>query len=224
MVSRCVFIISLLVFGCGVKEADKDNSVIAVEGEVMDAVIDSRAPDQFDFNSETVNVGSDETNSYERRLLLFLPKLSDLYEPDIVLSSIADIRLEIVADGVPINPRNIQLHFVGVTWTPYVSWNSRFALSDDYNWATPGGDTLDLGYVTPDIEKLENSLKKLSFNVTQEVIASILDGQVIYGFILRVHQNATNSRPFIIIRTTNGPNSTDPRAILSYSKEDILQP
>ena len=225
MVSRYVFIISLLLLSCGRTETDPENDVIAVAADVMDALIDSANPDRADNQADAAFVGFQDGLTSETRLLIFLPALTNLYQESVVLSSIADIRLELYADGVAVNPDNIRLFFIGLPWTPYVSWHSRFNLSDDYDWQQPGGDLLNLDYATPDIEDVAGtSLKMLSFDVTEQVIASIIDKQTIYGFALIIQQSDLNRKQSILIRTTNGSDSYDPRAVLSYSQEDILQP
>lgn len=214
----------ILIGACSNQE-DKQDTVIAVEAKVFDVTIQSRTPNTYNYNADSASVGQ-EDYGHETRILLAIPDILTLFRDDVILSSIAHIEIQLVANEGTVNPDNIQLGFVSQNWTPYATWNSRFSLASDQDWATPGGDLLDLAPVSPDVEKVADGLshKKLMFNVTDSIIAAIDAGEKIQGFLLQIIPSDVNAGNTSKIFTSNHSSAYAPKAILTFNNEDILLP
>lgn len=220
-----LFALSLLgLTGCS-NEEDKTDSVIAVEAKVFDVTIQSGLPDTYEYSAPSALVGTASDGS-ETRMLLSIPDILSLFREEVVLSSIAHIEIQLVAKDVTVNPDNIRLGFMGEKVTPYTTWNSRFSLVPGQDWSAPGGDLLDLPAISPDIEKVSDSVtdKKLVFNVTDSIIAAIDAGTKIQGFMLQVLPSDDNAKNTSSIFTSNYSSAYAPKAILTFNNEDILVP
>jgi hypothetical protein len=206
-------------------EEDKQDSVIAVEAKVFDITIQSKLPDSYDYSAASARVGQDSDGS-ETRMLLAIPDILSLFREEVVLSSIAHIEIQLVSSEVAVNPDNIRLGFMGEKVTPYATWNSRFSLAPEQEWATPGGDLMTLPSISPDIEKAGEGIshKKLLFNVTDSIIAAIDAGTKIQGFMLQVLPSTDNAENTSQIFTSNYSSAYAPKAILTFNNEDILIP
>lgn len=220
-----LFAAGLLALASCAKEEDRNNKVIAVEAKVFDVTIQSALPDAYEYNASTSAVGTGADGS-ETRMLLAIPDILSLFREDVVLSSIAHIELQFVAADISINPDNMRLEFMAKKVTPYATWFSRFSLAAGQEWETPGGDLMSLPAVTPDIEKMNagTAHKKLVFNITDSIITAIDAGTTIQGFMLRVIPSEDNARNDSQIFTSNHSSAYAPRAILTFSNEDLLVP
>lgn len=210
--------------GCS-NEEDKKDSVIAVEAKVFDVTIQSGLPDAYEYSAPSALVGTASDGS-ETRMLLSIPDILSLFREEVVLSSIAHIEIQLVATDFTVNPDNIHLGFMGEKVTPYATWNSRFSLIPGQEWKAPGGDLLDLPAISPDIEKLSDDVthKRLTFNVTDSIIAAIDAGTKIQGFMLQVLPSDDNADNESRIFTSNYSSAYAPKAILTFNNEDILVP
>ncbi|SMF32106.1 hypothetical protein [Pseudobacteriovorax antillogorgiicola] len=211
---------SLICFGlcfhaCKAEE-DKADDVIAEETDLIDLTI-TEGSEVYDYNDDVATIGID---SLESRFLLRFPSFLNLYEEDVIISSIANLEIEIYAEDIAINPANIRLKFLAQEWTPFANWYSRFSLADGYDWLAAGGDFLDLDDATPDIEASQGNVKKLSFNVTDQTLTTIETGTVIHGFALVIEESSLNNQQVLTTYTSNS--NFKPRAILTFNKREIL--
>jgi hypothetical protein len=220
----CLLLVLLGIHACA-NEEDKQDSVIAVEDKVFDITIQSSTPDNYAYNASTALVGQG-ADGHETRMLLAIPNILSLFREDVVLSSIAHIEIQLVAQEVEVNPDNIRLGFMSQKITPYATWNSRFSLAPEQEWTSPGGDLMDLPSISPDIEKVSEGLnhKKLLFNVTPSIIAAINEGHKIQGFMLQVLPGEDNAENASLVYTSNHSAAYAPKAILTFNNEDVLIP
>ncbi|NRA63307.1 MAG: hypothetical protein HRU19_02420 [Pseudobacteriovorax sp.] len=220
MVLVFLFIFSIWLCSCGNKTEETDAGVIAVVSQVSDAYISSQSPDLYNFDIADSTISIDETGARQEKLLLYIPDFINLYDESVLVTNIAEIRLELFIFDIGVNPENILIYPMAVDWTPFVTWNSRYALNDGYDWTTPGGDLLAIDPATPDIERDATGFKKMSFDLTQMTLDSRLQELEIKGFVLQLRYDPNNDTQSIVVRTTNGPDETDPRAVLIFSNDD----
>jgi hypothetical protein len=204
---------------------EKKAEPIAIEDKIFDITIQSAFPDAYNYSDNSAQVGI-ASNGQEVRVLIDIPEILNLYRPDVVLSSIANIEIHIKAAAVKVNPDNIRLSFLADTWTPYATWNSRFALAPTYAWANPGGDVLDGGGISPSIEKVAEGGqdKNLVFNLTQAMIKAVADQTEIHGFLLQVLPGSSNASDILPIYTSNSSPGYAPKAYLTLNHDEVIVP
>ncbi len=214
----------LLLTGCDNKE-EKTATPIAIEDKVFDITIQSASPKAYNYLDESAQVGINSAGN-EARVLIEIPNILKLYREDVVLSSIANIEIHIKASSVQVNPENIQLYLVKDSWTPFASWSSRFTLSRNHDWATAGGDVLDIEPITPSVEKVSEvgSDKNLVFNLTKVLIQAVSDQTLIHGFLLRVIESDDNASQTLPIFTSNSSSANAPKAYLTLNNDEVIVP
>lgn len=215
---------ALVFWGCENKE-EKTSTPIAVEDKVFDITIQSAYPKVYNYLDETAQVGVN-SGGQEIRVLIEIPNILNLYREDVVLSSIANIEIHVKASSVQVNPENIQLSFIKDAWTPFASWSSRFSLSNNHDWATAGGDVLDIEPITPGIEKVSEvgQDKNLVFNLTKVLVEAVSDQTRIHGFLLRVIESEDNASQTLPIYTSNSSNANAPKAYLTLNNDEVIVP
>jgi hypothetical protein len=212
----------LAVAACG--KTETTNSAIKRETDLMDVRLYEGAP-ALALNSEVDSrVGFDEYGK-ESRMLLYFPKLKNLWDSKVIISSIAIVELLLNCTDVEVNPENIELVPVAQSWSPFATWSSRDLISGQ-SWTAAGGDVdASLPATTPSLRINANNsdVKELAFNITTLVQRMILQGYTNYGFMIRVKQSVLNSKNEMWFRTSNNADANvRPSAILTFTTSDSV--
>ena len=218
MVFLYIFSLTFVLSACG-GETEETTDVIASEAQLFDLTITQSDPENYDHSDETVEIGI--VDDIETRMLIQFPAFMSLYDEDVVVSSIANLELEMLSDEIQVNPSNIRLYFLSQPWTPFATWNSRFSIGEGFEWTNSGGDFHSISYVNPDLEKLGPDVK-LTFNLTQGVLQSIENDLQIYGFAITVNSDAINGSNTMTIYTGNS--NAAPTAVLTFNNREVLNP
>lgn len=220
-----ILIFSMVMYGCGSNTTETGDNAIKRTTEVLDTRLYEGAPKKSYKNEDSSRVGFDESGK-ESRMLLFFPKLKELWDEKIVVSSIANVELLIYCDEIAVNPENIELLVVKNGWNPFATWTLRDNVLGE-SWLTPGGDfhtTIDP--VKPALRKsvLNPNAFELSFNISLVVQRMILDGLENLGFLIRVKKSDLNSSQQISFRTSSWFDSTvRPSSVLIFSTKDAVE-
>ncbi len=223
-------LLALLPFvlpACGNEETA--GRAIRSSTDVLDVALSQSAPDRNFRSDATAAVGFDNSGN-ETRLLLFFPKLRELWDSDTIQSSITQVEILLIATDVPVNPENIELYAMTRSWTPQATWNSPFPLLPQVVWNTAagGGDfDRETAAITPTLltpTEASAALIEISFNVTELVRQMIQDKRDNFGFAVVVKESSDNSRNSMEFRTFNtAVEGERPRAILAFTTNDTLQ-
>lgn len=212
-----------LISACSNPETD-DRAIRSVT-DAIDLRLSESKPLQVINAEENSNIGFDADNK-ESRLLIHFPKLTELWDENVIISSIASIELLINCDEVLVNPENIELRPLDSDWTPFATWASRDMLLGT-PWSTPGGDfAADLPPVTPSLRintKAPDTFE-LSFDITQLVQRMILEDASNYGFLIRVVRSELNGDNVMSFSTTNNEDGNKrPSSALVFSTKDSVE-
>lgn len=229
---RCLSLLAAIIFQAMILPSCSDSksndtsqdSVIKNSDEVLDIQIYSQktAPN-LSKNSEIL-VGFDE-NDRESRMLLFFPKVNELWDPNVVLNSIANIQILVYCDREPINPENIKMYPITKPWTAAATWLSRFALVKDMSWDKPGGDyDSSIDPVSPSIQQPSGAskFKELAFDITEPVTKMVANGQPNYGFIILAEKSDLNGENRVQLYSRNS--DVRPNSVLVFTRKDTLAP
>jgi hypothetical protein len=213
---------TLAIVSCG--KTETTNSAIKRETDLMDVRLYEGAP-SVALNSEVdTRVGFDE-NGKESRMLLYFPKLQNLWDSKVIISSIAIVELLLNCTDVEVNPENIELVPMAQSWSPFATWSTRDIISGK-TWTAAGGDIdASLPGTTPSLRINANNsdAKELAFNITTLVQRMILQGYKNYGFMIRVKQSALNSKNEMWFRTSNNADeNVRPSSILTFTTADSV--
>ncbi|MFW7380675.1 MAG: hypothetical protein ACOH5I_17815 [Oligoflexus sp.] len=218
--------IMILCLALGCRKETTDN-VIAEERRLYDTLISEARPNDPDYAGAIAKIGFDQ-DDMESRMLLSFPQIIDLYQKEVVLSSIANISIEVKAASlVPVNPENIHLYLLSSPWSPFVTWNSRVSFLEGYEWQQAGGDLSNYGPFFPDISKTTNaelSYKTLRFDITPAIIELISLNELISGAIILIQPSPNNAAQELTLYTSNYHSElAHPRAILAFNQEGIFR-
>lgn len=198
---------------------------IRTEREILDVQLSQRDPDKRLSNETTAQIGFDQ-EGFESRLIIYVPKLRELWESKVIFGSIGKINLNIPCLEVPVNPENILLQPVSRDWSPMATWSSFDSLFPNQKWSEEGGDTYESSLaVSPAIRRYpsEPSLYELSFNITESVKSMIVNNQPNYGYLIRIRQSPLNSEDSVHLVTFNNRNpNVRPTASLTFSTEEVF--
>jgi hypothetical protein len=216
------------LLACGsTQDKSSGGDVIKASGNVIDLRIDESKPDQAFASDADARVGFDE-QGFESRMLLYFPKIRELYDENVILSSITEIQLKIHCDEIAVNPGKIKLYSLKRPWSAAASWKSRFVWLEGYEWKTPGGDfDSSEPAITPSIRKNSQSDSpfELAFDVTDSVVNMVSIGQENFGFIVLVEKSDLNYRNSLYFKTANsGDLSQKPVSVLVFSRKDVISP
>lgn len=220
--ASAIFLLLVLSNGCGRStEEDTEERVIRSEGDVLDVRISS-AKKSTSFASEQISrIGFDGED--ESRLLLYFPKIDELYEDEVVISSITAIEVIVKCEDVQVNPGKIALQPISRPWSQYATWKSRHSLDKESAWKEPGGDVYSgTGKISPDIRREDKELFELSFDVTSLVKDMVVKGRKNYGFVVSVAKSSLNEKNFLKLQTFNAEEGA-PSSALVFSTEDVIE-
>jgi hypothetical protein len=217
----------LALTACGSTDDNKEtgNRAIKRETTLVDARLYEGSPNKTYNDEHSARVGFDAAGK-ESRMLLYFPKLENLWEKDVIVTSIAVVEVTLNCLDVQVNPENIELVPVSRSWTPFVTWKTRDTLTGK-GWSSAGGDVdASLPAVTPTLRpnSTEEGAKELAFDITNLVQRMVLGGYHNYGFMIRVKRSELNAKDEMWFKTTNSWNSDlRPSAILAFSSTDSVE-
>jgi hypothetical protein len=220
----CGFLALCLSVGCGATKTSQ--SAIKIETDVLDVRIFEGGKNESLNKEKTSLVGFDDSG-LESRLLLYFPKLLDLWASEVIISSISIIELVLNCSEIDVNPENIELFPVAAPWGPFATWTLIDRLSGE-SWSSPGGDIdLTLPAVTPSfrLNKTNSSSKEISFDITSLIKRMILEGVSNYGFQIRVKKSDLNSKNAMnFVMSNHSDSSVRPSSILVFSQSTAVEP
>ena len=220
--SRIVLITFVLstAFSCSRKE-DTVSNVLKEESDSLDIRISSAAPEES-FRSEALAEIGILKDGTESRLLLDFPKIKELFEEGVILSSVGLVELQISCSEMLVNPENVLLHSITRSWTPFATWTHVDGFLQQRNWNKSGGD-FSTAFVQPDLRAGPGNNKTLAFDLTKTVTQLAQQKNQSFGFLLRVRKSDDNAKNFLSLLTSNNPESP-PTSVLVFSrKEDFAQ-
>jgi hypothetical protein len=217
--------LSLSFMACSSVEDDQSDRAIKSTFDVVDIRLSSSAPDQVYNKNSTTAVGFGDDGS-ENRMLVYFPKVDELYDDDVIVSSITNMELLIHCLDVPAHPDSIKIYPLSKPWTAYSTWNSYFAILPNNEWGTPGGDYDDTAVISSPAIRTntdDSSYFELAFNITDFVKSTISEQKPNYGFIILVEKNDLNSEDQMTFYTSNSSKgAARPSAILAFSTQDLV--
>jgi hypothetical protein len=225
---RLSFLIILvtLFWSCGSSE-DNDTSDRAIRStfDVIDTRISS-TDSQEAFNKDTSSLVGFDPRGGENRMLLYFPKVEELYEDDVIITSITNIELLVHCADVPVHPNSIKIYPLTRPWTAYSNWNSYFALVPGSEWEQPGGDfDSSVAISSPAIRTNtdDSSVFELSFDITEHITSMVTQNKPNYGYVVLVEKSELNGSDAMTFFTSNSGNgAARPSAILAFSTKDIV--
>lgn len=223
MIKWTALFLTAFLTSCGT-EKTSTSAVIKTETTVTDVRIYSGFP-PGSYNSESLSGVGFDKDGYESRLLIQFPKIADLYDGSVVLSSIALIEVVIETTDVPVNPENIHMYPMTKAWTGLANWDLPFPAISDDPWATAGGDYDSTRSVNAGIRlnTKDSRFKEVTFDVTKYVLDMVLSGTPNYGFIVKVDKSVNNYENSLSFSTYNSPiNAGHPTSVLIYNSKDTL--
>jgi hypothetical protein len=224
-ISFSTFIMAfLLLVGCGSTKTTQ--SAIRRETDVLDVRI-FEGGSSSSLSKESVSLVGFDDNGQESRLLIYFPKLLDLWSSEVVVSSISIIELVLNCSDIAVNPENIELFPVTQSWGPFATWTLIDRLSGD-RWANAGGDAdLSAPGITPSfrLSTTHASSKEIAFDITRLIKRMILEGEANYGFQIRVKKSDLNSKNAMNFSMSNhGESGLRPSSILVFSHSTAVEP
>ncbi|MEI8026021.1 MAG: hypothetical protein WCI18_06715 [Pseudomonadota bacterium] len=219
-----LFLALFFWIGCGVTKTT--DSVIRRETDVLDVrIFEGNGKESLNKESSSL-IGFDE-NGLESRLLIYFPKLLDLWASDVIVSSISIVELILNCTDITVNPENIELLPMTKPWGPYATWTSIDRLMGD-DWANAGGDVdLSTPAITPSfrLNTSQPTSREIAFDITALVKRMILEGTTNYGFQVRVKKSDLNSKNAMNFSMSNNNDSgVRPSSILTFSQSDTVEP
>ena len=186
--------------------------------------ISSFDPDGY-ANEFRSTIGFDSNG--ESRLLLYFPKLTNLYDEAVITGSISSVEILVNAFEIKANPKSITLSLIAEPWNAFADWETRTGVFPREPWATPGGAVLDhlFSPVAPDIRlnNDNNNYKEMAFNVTEAVTEMVTQNITNYGFQIRVQESLLNAENNVAFETFNSSDGIRPKAALVFNTKDVIQ-
>ena len=209
----------IMIVGCG--NTSDENQTIKMTKDSLDIRITESSPTESIAGDHENTIGFDDTGE-ESRLLLYLPKMNQIYDKNYLKSGITSVVVRLNVQDVLANPESIELYPIASPWSPYATWKSRFGAHQRFAWVDPGGDTIaGLNATTPSIRRNTNDpyLFELNFDITERVSDILQATDQSYGFLIRLQKSNLNGENRVVLMSSNHPNNNSlPSASLEFAK------
>ncbi len=204
--------------GCGTKPTAQ---AIKMTNESLDIRITESDPTKSIAGDQENTIGFNDDGE-ESRLLLYFPKINEIYDPNYLKSGITSVVVRLNVQEVLANPESIELYPIASPWSPYASWKSRFGSYQRFAWLGPGGDTIP-GFdpTTPSIRRnaKDPNLFELNFDITDRVPDMMQFTDESYGFLIKLQKSSLNAADRLVLMASNHPNRNAlPSAVLDFAK------
>lgn len=218
-------VVSSLVAGACAKKKEETIPVIKSESQVLDLRLSEREPSKVNAGEEMVPVGFD-SDGYENKMLVYFPKINELWDETVIVSAIASIEVIVRTTDLLVSPEALELYPVTRAWSPYATWLSPYSMLPESTWAAGGEFETALGAITPSVRRhrTDSSVFELCFDVTSIIKESLVNEKKGYGFVIQLSKNSTNFGDYQPLYTFNSSNQDlRPISILGFTKQDIFK-
>jgi hypothetical protein len=215
-----------LFLSCGAKNTPTGDTAIKRETDVVDVGIHEGCDDCGDSQQPTAKIGWPQGN-LESRLLILFPKLSQLWDEKIILSSLGVVELLLYTKELNINPDNIELWPLNQAWSPFAKWSHPLGILDKSVQWTPGGSwDLSGSAITPAIRVPSSGIqaKELAFDLTSLMKQWVAENRTQLGFMIRAVKSELNGKDELEVFSSNYPDSLyRPVSVLTFATQDGVE-